>query len=102
MTSFDQRAIKALFNYQTLTLPIPNSAEPGSPPRRLSPPKWWKADFTQQPNLLKAVYKRDKQNLADLGTLYRKGEYTGPFSISSVNLKKGQLDSLLGIAGSVG
>src|SRR6266700_7662565 len=25
-------------NYHTLTLPIPNSAEPGSPPRRLSPP----------------------------------------------------------------
>ena len=36
--------------------------------------EWWKADFTQQPNLLKAVYKRDKQNLPDLETLYRKGE----------------------------
>ena len=43
-------------------------------PEALESTEWWKADFTQQPNLLKAVYKRDKQNLPDLGTLYRKGE----------------------------
>ena len=43
-------------------------------PEALESTEWWKADFTQQPNLLKAVYKRDKQNLPDLETLYRKGE----------------------------
>ena len=43
-------------------------------PEALESTEWWKADFTQQPNLLKAVYKRYKNNLPDLETLYRKGE----------------------------
>jgi hypothetical protein len=43
-------------------------------PEALESTEWWKADFTQQPNLLKAVYKRYKKNLPDLETLYRKGE----------------------------
>jgi hypothetical protein len=43
-------------------------------PEALESTEWWKADFTRQPNLLKAVYKRYKQNLPDLETLYRKGE----------------------------
>jgi hypothetical protein len=53
--------------------------------------------------LLKAVYKRYKQNLPDLETLYRKGEiYRSVLHFIAVNLKKGQLDPLSGIAGSVG
>jgi len=43
-------------------------------PEALESTEWWKADFTQQPNLLKAVYKTYKNNLPDLETLYRKGE----------------------------
>jgi Pentapeptide repeats (8 copies) len=43
-------------------------------PEALESTEWWKADFTRQPNLLKAVYKRYKKNLPDLETLYRKGE----------------------------
>ena len=43
-------------------------------PEALESTEWWKADFTQQPHLLKAVYKRYKNNLPDLETLYRKGE----------------------------
>jgi Pentapeptide repeats (8 copies) len=43
-------------------------------PEALESTEWWKADFTRQPNLLKAVYKRYKNNLPDLETLYRKGE----------------------------
>ena len=43
-------------------------------PEALESTEWWKADFTRQPNLLKAVYKRYKENLPDLETLYRKGE----------------------------
>ena len=35
-------------------------------PEALESTEWWKADFTQQPNLLKAVYKRYKKNLPDL------------------------------------
>jgi Pentapeptide repeats (8 copies) len=43
-------------------------------PETLESTEWWKADFTQQPNLLKAVYKKYKTNLPDLETLYIKGE----------------------------
>jgi pentapeptide repeat protein len=43
-------------------------------PEALESTEWWKADFTRQPNLLKAVYKRYKKNLPDLETLYRKEE----------------------------
>jgi Pentapeptide repeats (8 copies) len=43
-------------------------------PEALESAEWRKADFTQQPNLLKAVYKKYKKNLPDLETLYIKGE----------------------------
>jgi uncharacterized protein YjbI with pentapeptide repeats len=43
-------------------------------PEALESTEWWKADFTQQPNLMKAVYKKYKQNLPDLETLYIKGQ----------------------------
>jgi hypothetical protein len=43
-------------------------------PEALESTEWWKADFTQQPNLLKAVYKKYKKNLPDLETLYIKGQ----------------------------
>jgi hypothetical protein len=43
-------------------------------PEALESAEWWKADFTQQPNLLKAVYKKYRKNLPDLETLYVKGE----------------------------
>jgi Pentapeptide repeats (8 copies) len=43
-------------------------------PDALESTEWWKADFTKQPNLLKAVYKKYKKNLPDLETLYIKGQ----------------------------
>jgi hypothetical protein len=43
-------------------------------PEALESTEWWKADFTKQPNLLKAVYKKYKKNLPDLETLYIKGQ----------------------------
>jgi uncharacterized protein YjbI with pentapeptide repeats len=43
-------------------------------PEALESTEWWKADFTQQPNLLKTVYKKYKKNLPDLETLYIKGQ----------------------------
>jgi hypothetical protein len=43
-------------------------------PEALESTEWWKADFTKQPNLLKAVYKKYKENLPDLETLYIKGQ----------------------------
>ena len=43
-------------------------------PRALESTEWWKADFTQQPDLLKAVYKKYTKNLPDLEALYIKGE----------------------------
>ncbi|MGA8480772.1 MAG: pentapeptide repeat-containing protein, partial [Chthoniobacterales bacterium] len=43
-------------------------------PEALESTEWWKADFTEQPNLLKTVYKKYKKNLPDLETLYIKGQ----------------------------
>jgi uncharacterized protein YjbI with pentapeptide repeats len=43
-------------------------------PEALESTEWWKADFAQQANLLKAVYKKYRKNLPDLEALYIKGE----------------------------
>jgi pentapeptide repeat protein len=43
-------------------------------PEALESTEWWKADFTKQPNLLKAVYQKYKKNLPDLERLYIKGQ----------------------------
>jgi hypothetical protein len=43
-------------------------------PEAFESTEWWKADFTHQPHLLKAVYKKYKKSLPDLETLYIKGE----------------------------
>jgi hypothetical protein len=73
-------------------------------PEALESTEWWKVDFHTEPNLLKAVHKSTSKTCPNLETFIQKrGDYIGPSSIFlAVNLKKGQLDRLSGIAGSGG